>query len=77
MALRRPDISDGATQGVTYTIERPLRPNEEFNIAHRLVYPRFKRASRSRGSSRLSMELWVPAAKDVLKVVVEDFGSRL
>jgi hypothetical protein len=35
------------------------------------------RASRSRGSSRLSMKPWVPATEDVLKIVVKDFGPRL
>jgi hypothetical protein len=35
------------------------------------------RASKGRGSSRLSMKLWVPAAEDVLKIVVKYFGPRL
>ena len=36
-----------------------------------------RRASRSRGSSGLSVKLWVPTAEDVLQIVVKDFGPCL
>ena len=38
---------------------------------------RYRSAARSRGSSRLQPESWVPAPEDPFQFVVEDFGPSL